>query len=222
MCIRDRGVQSPTMTKGNSKADLYKQLVYSYEGKDWSTNIPMWGEGTIASIQSGEYNIGELTLQRAIAKVNVTVNDGKGLENFEITNVSLHNYNNGGYCAPTETSDQPSIPTNVAKATTPLSTGSLSGTQGNNIENKFYIPEHKNIGVDKAEQLYLKIEAKVKGKTIYYDIMFSENGSDYDVLRNYMYVFNITNVKMDIDVESTLEYEVKTWDEETIHIPSFN
>lgn len=37
-----------------------------------------------------------------------------------------------------------------------------------------------------------------------------------------MYVFNITNVKMDIDVESTLEYEVKTWDEETIHIPSFN
>ena len=34
----------------------------------------------------------------AIAKVNVTVNDGKGLENFEITNVSLHNYNNGGYC----------------------------------------------------------------------------------------------------------------------------
>lgn len=90
-----KGVQSPTMTKGNSKADLYKQLVYSYEGKDWSTNIPMWGEGTIASIQSGEYNIGELTLQRAIAKVNVTVNDGKGLENFEITNVSLHNYNNG-------------------------------------------------------------------------------------------------------------------------------
>ena len=68
----------------------------------------------------------------------------------------------------------------------------------------------------------MKIEAKVKGKTIYYDIMFSENGSDYDVLRNYMYVFNITNVKMDIDVESTLEYEVKTWDEETIHIPSFN
>ena len=78
-----KGVQSPTMTKGNSKADLYKQLVYSYEGKNWSTNIPMWGEGTIASIQSGEYNIGELTLQRAIAKVNVTVNDGKGLENFE-------------------------------------------------------------------------------------------------------------------------------------------
>lgn len=217
-----KGVQSPTMTKGNSKADLYKQLVYSYEGKNWSTNIPMWGEGTIASIQSGEYNIGELTLQRAIAKVNVTVNDGKGLENFEITNVSLHNYNNGGYCAPTNANGQPSIPTNVVKATTPLSAGSLSGTQGNNIENKFYIPEHKNIGVDKAEQLYLKIEAKVKGQIKYYDIMFSENGSDYDVLRNYMYVFNITNVKVEVDVNPILEYEVKIWEEKTVNIPSFN
>lgn len=63
-----KGVQSPTMTKGNSKADLYKQLVYSYEGKNWSTNIPMWGEGTIASIQSGEYNIGELTCNVLLPK----------------------------------------------------------------------------------------------------------------------------------------------------------
>ena len=91
-----------------------------------------------------------------------------------------------------------------------------------NIENKFYIPEHKNIGVDKAEQLYLKIEAKVKGQIKYYDIMFSENGSDYDVLRNYMYVFNITNVKVEVDVNPILEYEVKIWEEKTVNIPSFN
>ncbi len=33
-------------------------------------------------------------------------------------------------------------------------------------------------------------------------LCFSENGSDYDVLRNYMYVFNITNVKVEVDCQS--------------------
>ena len=39
--------------------------------------------------------------------------------------------------------------------------------------------------------------------------MFSENGSDYDVLRNYMYVFNITKCKGGSRCQSYLEYEVK-------------
>ena len=41
-------------------------------------------------------------------------------------------------------------------------------------------------------------------------------------LRNYMYVFNITNVKVEVDVNPILEYEVKIWEEKTVNIPSFN
>lgn len=47
------------MTPGDSKTDLYKQLVFGYNKEmNYSTNIPMWGEGTIASITSGKNNIG--------------------------------------------------------------------------------------------------------------------------------------------------------------------
>ncbi len=218
-----KGVQNISMNSGDNKADLYEQLLFNYnKDYDWSTDIPMWGEGRISSVKSGENNIGELTLKRAIAKVNVTVANGQGLKDFEITKIQLHNYNTQGYCAPIN-SDGPSIPetSNISKDF--LTSGTLSGGEGNKFENKFYIPEHLNIGVQSENKVYLTITATVKSKTgVKYTIPFSENSTDYNVLRNYIYVFNITNVKMDIDVTSTLEYEVKAWNEETVDIPSFN
>lgn len=217
-----KGVPNVNIVQGDSKDDLYQQLAYTFDvNKDWSKDIPMWGEGTIPSITSGDLNIGSLTLQRAIAKVNVTVNDGNGLANFKITKVNLHNYNNGGYCAPV-VSEGPSIPSNVIQTGNILSLGELSANEGNRIENKFYIPEHKNAGVNNDKRVYLTIETEVKGQPRTYNIDFKENESYYDVLRNYIYVFNITSVKMDIDVTPTLEYEVKAWSEVTVDIPSFN
>lgn len=62
------------------------------------------------------------------------------------------------------------------------------------------------------------IKSLARGKVKTYTIPFSENGKDYDVLRNHIYVFNITSVKMDV----TLEYEVKAWEIENIDVPSFD
>ena len=91
----------------------------------------------------------------------------------------------------------------------------------NAYENHLYLPEHKNVGVT-GKKAYLEIDAMVKGKSKTYTLAFAQKGNPHDVLRNYMYVFNIRSVKMDIDVTSTLEYEVKAWNEETVDIPSFN
>ena len=215
---KNKKVEDVTMTPGDSKTDLYKQLVFGYNKEmNYSTNIPMWGEGTIASITSGKNNIGDLTLKRAVAKVNVMVNDGKGITDFKITEVRLHNYNTQGYCAPIE-NDGPSIPGNSTLSADFLTSGILNGTEGNKIENKFYIPEHQNTGAQTEKKIYLVIKAVARGKEKSYTIPFSENGKDYNVLRNHMYVFNITSVKMDV----TLEYEVKAWDEENIDVPSFD
>ena len=215
-----KGVQNISLNSGDSKADLYKQLLFNYnKEKNWSTDIPMWGEGTISSVKSGENNTGELTLKRAIAKVNVTVNDGQGIKDFEITEIQLHNYNTQGYCAPIN-NDGPSIPTTSSISNDFLTSGKLSGTEGNRFEDKFYIPEHENI--NEEGKVYLIVKAMVKGTEREYTIAFSKNDADYNVLRNYIYVFNITSVKMDIDVISTLEYEVKAWNEETIDVPSFD
>ena len=36
-----------------------------------------------------------------------------------------------------------------------------------------------------------------------------------------MYVFNIRSVKMDIDVEPTIDYEVAIWDKKEIEVAPF-
>lgn len=217
-----KGVSPVEVNQGDSKTALYTKLVYTFNrDKDWSKDIPMWGEGTIASIQTGDYNIGKLTLKRAIAKVNITVNDGNGLDNFKITKANLHNYNNGGYCAPFA-NGEPSIPPSVTPSGDIISTSELNESERNRIENKFYIPEHKNVEVAENEKVYLTIEAIMNGQTKSYIIPFKESGKDYNVLRNYIYVFNITSVKTDVPIEATLKYEVKVWEEETIDIPAFD
>lgn len=218
----NKGVSAISMKEGDTKETLYKQLVFNFDkNKDWSKNIPMWGIGSIPSLKAGKANFGELELIRAIAKVNVTVAGGAGIKNFEITEIQLHNYNTHGYCAPLA-KNSVSIPSNSTISSDYLTSGSLSGTKGNSFENKFYIPEHQNSGVDETKQLRLLIKAKVNGQNKDYTIEFKDDSDNiFDVYRNNIYVFNITSVKMD-DVTPTLKYEVKKWEYINVDVPSFN
>lgn len=199
---------------------LYNQLVFNFNSNDdWSTYIPMAGMCEIRPLAEGE-NVATLALTRAIAKVNVTVNEGKGLENFRITEIRLCNYNTSGYCASTDLS-KPFIPANVQQSTTPISSGEITEAEKNAYENHFYLPEHKNVGVSAGKEVYLEIDATVKGVAKTYTLAFAQDGNTHNVLRNYMYVFNIKSVSMDIDVTPTLKYEVQLWEEKTVDIPSF-
>lgn len=212
---------NPVINSNTTPKELYDQLVFNYNANDdWSTYIPMTGICEIHPLQEGDYNTAKLELTRAVAKVNVTVDEGKGLDNFRITEIRLCNYNTSGYCASNDLS-KPYIPTNVQQSTTPISSGAITDAEMNAYENHLYLPEHKNVGVIKSKKAYLEIDAMVKGESKTYTLAFAQNGNPHDVLRNYMYVFNIRSVKMD-DVTSTLEYEVKAWNEETVDIPSFN
>lgn len=199
-----------------SKEDLYQQLVFNYDtAVDWARNIPMWGEGRIDSFQAETVNRGSLTLERAIAKVNITVNDGKGLDYFQITEVKLHKYNTQGYCAPLNEND-PSIPASSVISGDVLTSTPSSEAEANRIENKFYIPEHKNI--DAEDKIYLVITATTNRGVQSYTIPFSRFGRDFDVLRNNLYVFNITGIKMGV----TLDYEVEEWTVKNVDVPSFD
>lgn len=217
----NKGVNNVNMYKGANKAALYKQLVFNYEkSNNWSEYIPMWGEGSITQLKEGENNVGTLTLRRAIAKVNVTVNSGMGVPDFEIKEIQLHNYTTQGYCAPTK-QNGPSIPATAVISDNSLTSGILSGTEGNRFVNRFYIPEHQNVGVESDKATYLTIKAIINGnfqKT--YTLSFTKNNAAYNVLRNNVYVFNIKSVKT--DAENTLEYEVKSWDEVEVIIPPFS
>lgn len=218
----NRGVNGFQINKGQQKAALYQQLSFNFDkSQNWSTDIPMWGLGTIENIKTGDNNFGTLELVRSIAKVNVTVAGGVGLKNFEITEIRLHNYNTKGYCAPTNDSG-PSIPagSTIASDTEYLTSGPLSGNEGNKFENKFYIPEHQNIGItDNNKKVCLTINAKVREVEKTYTVQFSTNEKPYNVLRNHMYVFNITSVDK---VTASLTYEVKQWEYVTVDVPAFN
>lgn len=219
---KERGVitsSNPVLNSNTTPQSLYEQLVFDYSSPaNWKTYIPMAGECEIKPLQSGKYNNAELKLTRAIAKVNVTVNEGKGIDNFRITQIRLCNYNTSGYCI---TKTTPFIPASVKQSTTPLSSEVFKGSEGNKYENHFYIPEQKNIGVSEAKQVYIEIDAIVKGQVREYKLPFIHNESYHDVLRNYMYVFNIRSVKMDIDTEATLIYDVEKWENVAIDVPSF-
>ena len=218
-----KGVTAPTLIKDQSTPDnLYNQLVFDYRAtNNWSSYIPMSGECEISPLQEGDYNTAKLSLTRAIAKINVTVNEGHGLDNFRITEIKLCNYNTKGYCTSSKV-NEPNIPNVTTQSNSPISSGILSGTEGHAYENHFYIPEHKNIGVNKEQKVYLEINATVKGVAKKYILAFTQNDTPHNVLRNYLYVFNIRSVKMEVNVEPTLEYEVKLWEEKTVNIPSFN
>ena len=159
-----KGVTAPTLIKDQSTPDnLYNQLVFDYRAtNNWSSYIPMSGECEISPLQEGDYNTAKLSLTRAIAKINVTVNEGHGLDNFRITEIKLCNYNTKGYCTSSKV-NEPNIPNVTTQSNSPISSGILSGTEGNAYENHFYIPEHKNIGVNKEQKVYLEINATVKG-----------------------------------------------------------
>lgn len=220
----NKDVNNISINKGSNKEALYKQLLFNFnKNKNWSKYIPMWGIGTIQSLKAGTANFGTLDLIRAVAKINVTVADGEGIKDFEITEIQLHNYNTQGYCAPL-VENAVSIPANSEISTDYLTSGELSNTDRNKFENKFYIPEHKNTGIsDATKQVKLKIMAKVKGNNKVYTIDFNDaNGNPFDVYRNSIYKFNITSVKMDIDVTSSLTYEVKKWEHTNVNVPSFN
>lgn len=212
----------PKLDSNTTPETLFSQLVFDYNSNDnWNTCIPMAGICEIKPLQEGDYNTAELQLTRAIAKVNVTVNEGKGLEGVEITEITLHNYNTQGYCAVQENNNLPYIPATSQISTSTLSSGPLRGKEGNCFENHFYIPEHKNIGIAEDNRVYLHIKANVYDMPKEYDLAFTHNGNIHDVLRNYIYIFNIKSIKAQ-DASLSLDYTVKKWDLISVDVPSFN
>ena len=153
--------------------------------------------------------------------INVTVNEGKGLEGVEITEITLHNYNTQGYCAAPNGNNLPYIPATSQISTSALSSGPLKGEEGNCFENRFYIPEHKNTGIAEDRRVYLHIKANVYNTPKEYNLAFTHNGDIHDVLRNYIYIFNIKSIKAE-DASLNLDYTVKKWDLISVDVPSFN
>lgn len=209
---------------GKSAEAIYKNLVYQYDTDDdanttepWNIDnrrIPMWGEITNIAVPNNGVTV-DCYLYRAVAKVQVWVNDKKGIEGVVITGITLININESGYCVSwnqTPSLDEAiqytdvTIPENLS-ANTSISFTGLSVTDA--FSDQIYLPEQLNT----ADVLDADGNVTTAGNSVELVVNYTLNGTvqepitckfiDYDnfdkIIRNHSYIFNL--VKNDTDME---------------------
>lgn len=119
--------------------------VYNETTKKWEPRIPMWGKTNVKQLDKGALINDGCDLYRAVAKVQIWVDNKTGLEgtdpnsnddDFKITSIVVNNANSQGYCAslltPNSSSaiqyENASVPNNVST-----------------LETITYIPEDKDV-----------------------------------------------------------------------------
>ena len=227
------------LEQGKTKIGDICDAVYSYKG-DTDLMIPMYGVHTYNDI---EWRAGLLTelpdevdLLRAMAKIEVKCS----ADGFKLNGVTLHRYNTTGYCAPTgivcdtqKEWDNPADEVEVCKHTVHIPDGAQKGTelpftpQGDSYI--AYVPEFENKGaVDKS---YISVSlVHENGASVFLDdstIIFCEyngggtpvEGTDFDIVRNHWYTYDITQVNDGKEVEFRIC--VIPWGTKEITIPDF-
>lgn len=189
--------------------------------------IPMWGVTTTdltPILNTTNYQIPEpLWLLRAAAKVEVVLSEALKSKGTTITSAVLKYYNVEGYVAPadwhnyentTEVDCEKAI--NVyrhAAVNLPLIHDQATGNY------YVYMPEYDNINYP-GERNKISLTFNHGGEEKRYDdaIAFCEysngkkvEGSDYNIVRNHIYRFNVRNILGD---NIMLEYHVADWDAE--------
>lgn len=203
---------------GQSKETIYESLKYSFEdfNKNKTKGIPMWGSITLPQIV-GNVNA-DIDLYRAVAKIGITVNEGKGLDNFTLTSVRAYFANTEGYCTPINVTASelankeilsPSIPATSEQysVASPIVFDKL---QSNDFKNQLYISEANNKLPGEGKNAVCLVVGGIydgeglvdAGKECFYRIDFKDdlesgnkdNLKAYDLVRNHLYQFDIVEV----------------------------
>lgn len=235
--MASRGVEPFTLTPGMSQKDLYEKLVYKYN-EAWTFSeaetesyIPMWGISGEFSIKPDVLNdAGEIYMYRAIAKIDIKVNDGNGIEGFVITKIELCNVADQGYCASLKTPstndrqfESASCPDNMEGHSEALTVYTCSDNEQTKlIENKIYVPEMA--AYNPIPVFYIKLYVNVSGYEQQYNIYMREEQANsltaFDLVRNHKYIFNINSFTPKGTIK--LNYEVSTWGQSEVFIPEFD
>lgn len=235
--MASRGVKTFTLTAGMSKDEVYKKLVYKYGDKAWTFSktetesyIPMWGISGGFKIKPDILNdAGKIYMYRAIAKIDIKVNDGDGIDNFTIKKIELVNVPNKGYCASLNYGEvdmesgkafkNASVPDALVAITDTLPV--FEGEEKYKIENRIYVPEMTKY--KPYPYFKIRIHAAYYGKDRIYELFMREVQSDvrtnFDILRNHKYVFNIRTATSTDEIK--IGYSVNSWGKSDIDIPPF-
>lgn len=211
--------------KGSSPSEIYESLIYQYDSSEWNIQnrrIPMWGTTGTFSLDRANELKKSCNLHRAVAKLGFLINaadagsEGRGIDGFTITGISVSGVMDKGYCASLNTLGpsasyytSPSVPTTVQVLTNALNYTGLNVTKS--YKDRIYFPEQ----AIQNHPLTIIVSYTYKGKAKTKEITFDEN-----VIRNHSYLYNITSVTPD-DFDVTISYAVEEWKSETINVPTF-
>lgn len=193
-----------------------------------AANIPLWGvAGMSGNLQPGQAaDLGQIDLLRAVAKVEVKLNDELASLGYALGNVTLHHYNERGYCLPAGYADvdetreltfantfHPLASVAAAPVALSLTAGTAAG-----VPKFVYVTEYDNTA-SPADAAYLLVELERAGEVEdVYKLPFceySEEGAPtdqvYDLVRNHLYRFTLR--KSGVTLGASLE--VRKWNEVT-------
>lgn len=191
--------------------------------------IPMYGVQTYNNVELRANLLTELPtnidLLRAMAKIQVTCS----APDIELTDVTLHNYNTSGMCAPkniynntaawdvdteTDCSHEIHLPVGI--------TPNEKSLPFKKVDESYiiYVPEFDNTDVTKS---FISVslehadgtEVNLDNTNIYFSEYTDEGtlveNTDFDIVRNHWYKYDITHVD---DGELIFQYRVRLWNVE--------
>lgn len=214
---------------GDKASDIYPALQYryDYEKTPWQIikegevvrRIPLWGETQEFTLPVEGKTL-DCFLYRAIAKLNIWVDEKKGIPSFRLNSITVNHANNGGYCVSSKAVDpniniqykEPDVPASVTPFTVDQKIEYTDFTEDQAtraFSDVIFLPEHVNTG-NNAVPVSLTVNYDYAGKTgLTKDIEFKdEEGTPFDIIRNHSYIFNI--IKTHVDVDFTIS--VKPWE----------
>lgn len=205
----------------NGGADVsgLQELVFTRFGGGKDTDfIPMWGVKSVSLNLSGDpgtTDLGTVYVLRAMAKVEVKLSEALSDGGYTLTSMTMNNLNAQGYCLPAgaETlsdTEALSLESSINVNDTHLASQIVESQEDQGVQSLvMYVPEYKNDGSGNRATISLVLKQNENGvmKTLLPEsvIEFKEYdgsgkpvaSSDYDIVRNHNYVFEIKSLKED-------------------------
>ena len=204
-------------------------ITYSQSQLDPSleeSSIPMWGvkEVDLTDLQSNSRkDIGDIWLLRAAAKVEVKLSEKLKQKGTAINAATLKYYNQTGYCVPSggmTVSDTRKLDRDNSVRIYRHTAVNMPFIKDEKTGDYYvYVTEYDNKNYS-GERNKISLEFDIKGVTKTFEDAISfcqysggapQEGSDYDIVRNHIYEFEILSIAGD---NLTLNYEVADWDAE--------
>ena len=204
---------------------------YTYTATD-APAIPMWGVTTAElTLAPGERQTlaGGIDLLRAVAKVEVLLQDNDDTKGFSLKGVTLSTANTQGYCLPAGYADvkntkeldrEEGSPTSFHPIQSSAPTSNLAFTSDGNGTYTLYLPEYDN-GMSNTPATLAVTVADEDNQPETYTIEFKNytngqpTGDAYNIVRNHLYRYTITKID---NGQLTVQHQVMPWEKVTSSI----